>query len=203
MNRRGFVLVALLSGQLLIAASSRANDAALVARINGAPTVTRAGKGEVLRVGESLGVGEIVETNDASKVKLLLADDSVLDVGPNSRVIIQEFLLQPQHRQARLEVLVGRFKLIVSKYLTGDSDFGVRTPTAVAGVRGTVLWGDTERDAICALDGRIEVTAIGASAPPAQVSAGECVNQMKAGKTASLKPTAAELAAYLKEVTLD
>jgi hypothetical protein len=37
----------------------------------------------------------------------------------------------------------------------------------------------------------------------AGLTAGECVNQLGAGKTARFKPTAQELRAYLKEVALD
>ncbi|HSP97376.1 MAG TPA: hypothetical protein VL049_09065 [Candidatus Dormibacteraeota bacterium] len=56
----------------------------------------------------------------------------------------------------------------------------------VAGVRGTVLSGDTTLDAICALQGTVT-----------------CVTKMAAGETKPLVPTRDELARYLKEVSLD
>jgi hypothetical protein len=202
-SRAGRRIAAALVAMLSAAATSRADEVAWVARINGAPTVGRGDQHQVLRRGDTVMVGDIIETNDTAKAKILLGDDSVLDIGPNSRVVLQGFLLDSARRQVRLAVLLGRFKLAVSKFLTGATDYSIRTPTAVAGVRGTVLWGDTERDTICALDGSIEVAALNGGAEPSRLSAGECVNQMKAGKTAPLKPSAADLAAYLKEVALD
>jgi len=182
---------------------AQAAESALVVGINGAPSVERAGKSEPLRQGAAVSVGDVIVTDAAAKVKLLLADDSVLAIGPRSRVALDAFVLAPGSRTVKLRVLAGRFKLAIAKFFGGASDYEVHTPTAVAGVRGTVLWGDTEIDAICALDGHIEVRATTGSGAAAQLAAGECVNQMAAGKTTPLKPSAADLAAYLKEVTLD
>lgn len=195
------VVVVLLSVLVPVAAS--AGEAGLVARVNGAPTVQRAGKSEPLNRGSSVFTGDVIETDANSKVKILLADDSVLAIGPKSRVDVRDFASDATSRSVRLRVLAGRFKIAIAKFFSGRTDYEIRTPTAVAGVRGTVLWGDTELDAICALEGNIEVRPLTGAGAPAQLSAGECVGQMAAGKTAPLKPTAEELAAYLKEVTLD
>jgi len=184
-------------------ATALATEVAQVARISGTPTVTRGSAPQPLHRGDSVAVGEIVETDAVSKVKILLADDSVLDVGPQSRVRLDTFALASDRRNARLDILVGKFKLAVSKFLTGPTDYEIRTPTTIAGVRGTVLWGDTDRDVICALDGTIDAAARSGDTTPKRLAAGECVNQMKAGKTTPLKPTAAEVAAYLKEVTIE
>ena len=157
----------------------------------------------LLKRGSSVFTGDVVETDATSKAKILFADDTVLAIGPKSRVNISDFVLDANGRTVRLRVLAGRFKVAIAKFFGGQTDYEIRTPTAVAGVRGTVLWGDTDLDAICALEGNIEVRPRTGAGAPAQLSAGECVGQMAAGKTTPLKPTAAELAAYLKEVTLD
>lgn len=180
-----------------------AGEAGLVARVNGMPTLERAGKTEALKRGSNLYTGDVIETDANSKVKILLNDDSVLAVGPKSRVAVSDFVLDSSGRNVRLQVLAGRFKIAIAKFFGAHTDYEIRTPTAVAGVRGTVLWGDTVLDAICALEGNIEVRPRTGAGAPAQLSTGECVSQMAAGRTAPLKPTAEELAAYLKEVTLD
>ena len=187
----------------VLPAVAAAGDAGMVVRVNGAPTVQRAGKTERLKRGDSVSTGDVIETDANSKAKVLLNDDSVLAIGPKSRVNVSDFVLDPSGRNVRLQVLAGRFKIAIAKFFGGRTDYEIRTPTAVAGVRGTVLWGDTDLDAICALDGNIEVRPRTGAGAPAQLGAGECVGQMAAGKTAPLKPTADELAAYLKEVTLD
>jgi hypothetical protein len=196
-------VVATLAALLLAqAAAAAAVDVAWVAGINGAPTVTRAGKAAPLKRGDAVARGDTISTDATAKVKLLLADDSVLAIGPGSQVVIDELVFGPQGRSSRLRVLAGRFKLAVAAWLGGPTDVQVETPTAVAGVRGTVLWGDTQLDAICALHGSIEVRSRTGSGA-ARLNAGQCVTDMAAGKTEPLKPTAAELEAYLKQVTLD
>jgi hypothetical protein len=195
------LLLMLLVG--LIPCAAFAGEAGLVARVNGAPTVERAGKTEALKRGGNVFTGDVIETDANSKVKILLNDDSVLAIGPKSRVTVSDFVLDSSGRNVRLQVLVGRFKIAIAKFFGAHTDYEIRTPTAVAGVRGTVLWGDTVLDAICALEGNIEVRPRTGAGAPARLSTGECVSQMAAGKTAPLKPTAEELAAYLKEVTLD
>ena len=180
-----------------------AGEAGLVVRVNGMPTVQRAGKTELLKRGSNVLTGDVIETDAKSKAKILLNDDSVLAIGPKSRVNVSDFVLGATGRSVRLQVLAGRFKVAIAKLFSGQTDYEIRTPTAVAGVRGTVLWGDTDLDAICALDGNIEVRPRAGAAAPAQLSSGECVSQMADGKTVPLKPTAEQLTAYLKEVTLD
>jgi len=198
----GWLLAASLSLAVL-AAPARGADSAVVARINGAPRVERAGQRQPLRPADVVSPGDVIVTDASAKVKLLLADDSVLTVGPDSRVVLDAFVLSADSRSVQLRVLAGRFKIAIARFFGAASQYEVRTPTALAGVRGTVLWGDTTLDAICALDGHIEVRALAGNATPAHLSAGECVNQMAAGKMAPLKPSAADLAAYLKEVTLE
>jgi hypothetical protein len=199
--RWSVALLALLGG--VLPAIAVAGEAGLVVRVNGAPTVQRAGKTEMLKRGDSVFTADVIETDAGSKIKVLLNDDSVLAIGPKSRVNLSDFVVDATSRSVRLQVLAGRFKIAIARFFGGHTDYEIRTPTAVAGVRGTVLWGDTELDAICALEGKIEVRPLTGAGAPAQLSAGECVSQMASGKTATLKPTAEELAAYLKEVTLD
>jgi len=188
--------------QCWCATSALAADAGWVARINGAPTVTRGSQTEPLKQGDTVRVGERINTDDASKVKILLADDSVLAIGPRSQVVIDELLLSGDSRTGRLNVLVGRFKIAIAAWLGARSDYEVRTPTAVAGVRGTVLWGDTQLDAICALHGDVEIRSL-QGAPLADLHTGKCVADMGHGAAVALVPSAEDLAKYLKEVTLD
>lgn len=202
---RALTLLGVLAGLALglAPALALAGEAGQVVRVNGAPSVQRAGKSEPLKRGGTVFTDDVIETDAHSKAKILLNDDSVLAIGPKSRITISDFVLDPNGRTVRLQVLAGRFKIAIAKFFGAHTDYEIRTPTAVAGVRGTVLWGDTDLDAICALEGNIEVRPRVGAGAPAQLSTGECVDQMASGKTAPLKPTAEELAAYLREVTLD
>lgn len=196
-------LAAVLGACLVVAAAAHAAEPALVVRVNGAPTCERAGKTQLLAEGTKVLLGDVIVTDATAKVKLILADDSVIAIGRNSRVVLDEFVLAPERRTVQLRVIPGRFKIAIARFFGAASTYEVRTATAVAGVRGTVLWGDTDLDTICALDGHVDVRALSGAGSRAQLAAGDCVTHMGAGQTAPLKPSAAELAAYLKEVTLE
>lgn len=188
---------------LCASAAPAADNPASVIQINGSPRLQRLGQAADLRPGMAVPLDAIIETDQTAKVKVRLADDSVLEIGPQSRVTLREFVVQSSRRRVRLEVLLGRFRLAITAFVGGVSDYEVRTPTAVAGVRGTVLWGDTDVDAICALEGHVEVRPLTGSAPPAQLAAGECVRQMGKGTALPFVPSPEDLANFLKQVTLD
>ena len=192
------ILIAVL---LLFALPGAAADTAVVAGLRGAPTVTRGGASTPLRRGDAVAIGDRIATDASSRVKLLLADDSVLSIGSGTEVVIDELLLGSE-RRGRLRVLAGRFKLAIAAWLSGPSDYQIETPTAVAGVRGTVLWGDTTLDAICALQGSVAVRVRQGSAD-ATLGAGQCVTGMADGKTTPLSPNREELARYLAEVSVE
>jgi hypothetical protein len=186
---------------LLFALPCAAADTAVVAGVRGAPTVVRDGATTPLQRGDAVATGDRIATDASSRVKLLLADDSVLSIGSGTEVVIDELLLGSE-RRGRLRVLAGRFKLAIAAWLSGPSDYQIETPTAVAGVRGTVLWGDTALDAICALQGTVAVRVRQGSAD-ATLGAGQCVTGMGDGKTTPLAPSREDLARYLAEVSVD
>jgi hypothetical protein len=192
--------LALLS--LLVGTSAVAAEIGMVARINGAPSVTREGATTPLAAGNPVFSGDRVTTDAASKAKILLNDDSVLAIGPGSQVNLDELLLAPTGRTGRLSVLVGRFKIAIADWLGGTSNYEVQMPTAIAGVRGTVLWGDTDLDAVCALSGNVEIRAP-KGGRIARLGTGQCLSGMGKGKPAALSPSREELQKYLAEVTLD
>ena len=194
-----------LSALLLLSASASpaTDEPASVVQINGSPRVERGGKTSNLLVGMAVPLDAVVETDAKAKVKLRLADGSALELGPKSRVTLREFVSEPPSRRARLQVLVGRFRLAIAPLVGGASDYEVRTPTAVAGVRGTVLWGDTDVDAICALEGHVEVRPLRGTSQPAQLETGQCVREMGKGRALPFTPSPEDLAKFLKQVTLD
>ena len=191
----------LLAVLLLLALPCAAAETAVVAGVRGAPTVSRDGASTPLRRGDAVAAGDRIATDASSRVKLLLADDSVLSIGSGTEVVTDELLLGGE-RRGRLRVLAGRFKLAIAAWLSGPSDYQIETPTAVAGVRGTVLWGDTTLDAICALQGTVAVRVRQGSAD-ATLGAGQCVTGMGAGKTTPLTPSREDLARYLAEVSVE
>lgn len=197
-------LPALLFSIVLMAAAPLAAHAApggVVKAVNGKPTVVRGEKSEQLAAGAKLELGDEVRTGADTKVEIDLPDGSVLTIGPDTKVRIDDLVLTPDSRKGKLSVLLGRFRLAVAKF-SGSTNLEVETPTAVAGVRGTVIWGDTKLDAICALEGHVEVRSRKGPAV-AEFDTGNCVEGMGKGETKLLVPTKEQLAAFLAQVTLE
>jgi hypothetical protein len=137
-------------------------------------------------------------------VQVTLTDQSVVAIGPNTRLEMSAYAIDTDSRTGRITIAAGRFWMHVKKWTKpGASLYEVSTPNAVAGVRGTTLWGDTDVDAICALEGSIEVRSLRQSGLAAAVlSAGNCASQLSQGKLEPLAPTKEQLDKYLKEVLI-
>lgn len=193
--------IAILLGVLLFAAPAWAAEIGLVGGLAGDVVLWRAGKAYRVNRGNALQAADELETRADGKVRVLFKDDSVLTVGPRSRVKLAGYDITGDNRSFSLDVVKGRFKIAVAKWFLGATDGKIQTPTAVAGVRGTVVWGDTELDAICALEGEVEVKSQKAGAAKG-LKAGDCVAKMGEGKTEPIAPSAEDLRKFLSEVTL-
>ena len=77
-------------------------------------------------------------TGERSRVNVKLNDRSVFSLAPVSKLVIDRSIYDPakKKRSSLLSLLFGRARFIVAK-LKGKSEYTVKTPTAVCGVRGT------------------------------------------------------------------
>lgn len=84
---------------------------------------------------------DVIETKADGGVKILFVDETILTVKENSRVLITQFLFDPKakKRQITLETTLGRLRTIVTRFMGKDQGVEIKTPTAVAGIRGTDL----------------------------------------------------------------
>jgi hypothetical protein len=80
---------------------------------------------------------DMIITGPASRVNVVIESSGVIQIGPNSKVVMST-LLKRSDGTADQKVFVKAGKVILGlKKLQKDSVFDVETPTAVAGVRGT------------------------------------------------------------------
>ncbi len=184
------------------AASAARNAVGIVGGTSGKVTLERDGKAYTPKTGNRVHRNDRVVTGKDGKLRILFADDSVLTVGPRSRVELAQYSLAAD-RSFTIRVLTGRFRMSVAKWFLGQTEGKVEMKTAVAGVRGTVLWGDTELDAVCALAGSIVLAPASAPEREAALTAGQCRSEMRDGRLTPLEPTPEQLRAFLAEVTVD
>ena len=91
---------------------------------------------------------DIIES-EAGTARITMIDSNLVDVYPRSRVEIAKYVYKPNQDQKEVELKVdfGKIKSTVNqKYDGAKNKFQVKTPSAVAGVRGTVF--TTEYDAV-------------------------------------------------------
>jgi hypothetical protein len=113
-----------------------------VTTVMGKAYVTSAGSQEVILVkkGAETHFLDTYETKSKSRLKILFEDDSIINLGENSKILITEDLYDPgQNQRSRvIDMASGSMRVLVGKgFLSKGSKFEVHTPTAMAAARGT------------------------------------------------------------------
>ncbi len=103
--------------------------------------------------------GDVIRTLKDSKVRLSLVDGSFLLLTEKTKMKVDA--VKPKGRSF-FRVFTGKLRAIVKKIINKGSTFAVRTPTAVAGVKGTdfillVKKGSTE---VITIEGIVEVSNV-------------------------------------------
>lgn len=95
---------------------------------------------EEIKTQQELKVGDTIKT-EVGTCDLILENHTTLNISPNTVLLIEKatFDKLDKTRATKLKLDTGRFKAKVGK-LVGGSTFEVTTPSAVAAVRGTVLY---------------------------------------------------------------
>jgi hypothetical protein len=90
-----------------------------------------------LSVGAEVRLGELVTTDDGGEAQLLFSDGTRMVVGPNSKLVIEDFVFRKGSTSNKFAVraLGGAFRFIAREGGEND-DYVIRTPTATIGVRG-------------------------------------------------------------------
>jgi len=106
----------------------------------GTVSVVRASDGveESLVANSEIYLNDTIQTGADGLAKLLLRDESILKVSPNSQLVISDMIAGPgEGGTSAVELLKGRIRSVIGNKLGANSEFTVNTPVAVAGVRGT------------------------------------------------------------------
>lgn len=119
-----------------------AQDIGSIAEVIGGADILRGGKLPAIpaKEGDRVAKGDVIRTKSNGKVKVALADESVLTIAPSSRVALTEFAYAPEQgqRQASIKIFYGLIHTLVTKiFKKEEPDFVVETNTATIGVRGT------------------------------------------------------------------
>ena len=97
----------------------------------------KGGTSRVLTVGADIFIGDLVRTGARGNVQIKFSDSTELVVGPNSALLIEDYLLRDDQSAGKFAInaLSGTFR-----FATGDAAkdrYTISTPTGTIGVRGT------------------------------------------------------------------
>ncbi|MBN9360088.1 MULTISPECIES: FecR family protein [unclassified Devosia] len=97
------------------------------------------GQSRVLTVGADIFIGDKVSTGAKGQVQIKFSDKTELVVGPNSSLLIEDYLLREDQSAGKLAInaLSGTFR-----FATGGAPkdrYVIKTPTGTIGVRGTAF----------------------------------------------------------------
>jgi hypothetical protein len=114
--------------------------AGFIKTVQGNGQIVRAEASTPARVGDVLHVSDAVTTEEKSSIGIMLEDDTILSLGPNSRLELGDFVFEPQEENlsVAIRLMKGSFAYMsgVIARLAPDK-VRIETPDAVIAVHGT------------------------------------------------------------------
>ena len=132
-------------------------------------------RGQKLVNGSKIYFGDTIIVNKESNAQVILLDETVLTVGEDSEVIIDEFTYDPKSKSGKIvsNILSGTVKVITGNISKNNpKDLKIKMPTGTLGARGTefvvmtdsndkstvVLLGPGPNNSLGMTPGNIEIT---------------------------------------------
>lgn len=106
-----------------------------------ATAIDASGKPRLISLGDAVIRNHRIETSGEGLVQILLADGTSFTVGPNSSVVIDSFVYDPEKNTASLAATMtkGALRFIGGKASKASGNVKIDTPIGTAGIRGAVV----------------------------------------------------------------
>jgi len=118
----------------------------VVAAIQGkVELMTPGAAGRVVQSGAEIFIGDEVKTDALGHLQILLLDETVFTIGPNSAITIDKFIYDPQTHVGKVEASItkGVFRYVSGKIAANKPEnVSIKLPTATIGIRGTIVAGE-------------------------------------------------------------
>jgi len=117
----------------------------VVAAAGGKVELTTPGQvGRIAQSGQAIFMGDEVKTNEQGHLQILLLDETVFTIGPNSAITIDKFVYDPKSHAGEIKASItkGVFRYVSGKIAAKNSEgVKIKLPTATLGFRGTIVGG--------------------------------------------------------------
>ncbi len=169
----GLALIALMlgaSGASIAQSKSkpaRPAPLAMVESVQMPAWVERSGARYPLTPGMELKDQDQLKTGAGSRLLLRTADGSAVKLGEKGSLFLDGMRMRGNVFEAAMKVAEGAFRFTTEVFapFRGRRDVSITIRTVTAGIRGTDLWGRSaaDRQIVCLIDGRIDLTPPGES----------------------------------------
>jgi hypothetical protein len=148
---------------MLIFISSVFANIGKVSAVVGNANIERNNKTLSIKIGSVIEEKDIIRTQANAKVQLIFTDNTIITVGKNSALNINDYLYDtnnPQNSKANFNFFKGAFKTITGQIgKINKKKFKLKTSSASIGIRGTIVLGT--QDIIACTSGGITVESGG------------------------------------------
>ena len=152
---------------LALAGAAGAAEVGTFAAAEGNTEVQHDGRWNPAKIGDPIQIGDAVRTGTDGRARLVFQDDTVLNIGNSSFLVVDRQVFDPGEGGSRslMKLLRGRVRALVSEYYQRPgSSYEVETDTAVAGVRGTefIVQYDPEqfKTEVVGVSGKVQVNSV-------------------------------------------
>ncbi len=101
--------------------------------------------GRVLSSGHELFLNEKISTGPKGRLQIMLLDETIFTIGPNSSMVLDEFVYDPASGAGKVtaKVTQGVFRFVTGRIgHSKPSDMKVKFPVGTMGIRGTIVAGE-------------------------------------------------------------
>jgi hypothetical protein len=137
-----FLVVAMLPG-----AARAAEAIGYIKVLSGNVVLQRDAAAVPIALGSAVNLGDVFETDETGSLGISFKDNTLLAMGPGSRLVIEQYKFQPADAQLGFVARLVEGTLL---YLSGEiaklspTSVWISTPSATIGVRGTRLLAKVE-----------------------------------------------------------
>lgn len=130
--------------------------------------ISKDGKSEKAKIGKKVVPSDTIVSGKDSRAKVVMIDKNIINISPETKITLEKYIYDPStgDKQVSLDVTYGKVRATVEQKYDGEKNkFHIKTPSAVAGVRGTdflTSYSTQSRETkIITFEGRVAVGAPG------------------------------------------
>jgi hypothetical protein len=101
--------------------------------------------GRIAQSGQPVYMGDKINTDGQGNLQIMLLDETVFTIGPNTMLVIDEFVYDPKTQDGKVQASIakGVFRYVSGKIAAKKpSNVTLKLPTATIGIRGTIVGGN-------------------------------------------------------------